>query len=83
MSPIVFGQNMEITRIKIHYYKFNMLTMWTGIAQSVRRLAIGSKVRESKHDVREVSRISERPWGPSRLLYKGYGVIPEGIVAGA
>jgi hypothetical protein len=63
----------------------NIRCLWTGIAQSVWRLATSRTVRGSNPGGGEIFRIGpERPYGPSSLLYNGYrGLFPGGKAAGA
>jgi hypothetical protein len=59
---------------------------WTGIVQSVQRLATGWKIRRSNPGGIQIFRTRpDRPCGPPRLLYNGYlvsfpGVNDEGMV---
>ena len=54
--------------------------MWTGIAQSVYRLATGWKVRGSNPGGGEIFRAGpDRSWGPPSLLYNGYRVSFPGV----
>jgi hypothetical protein len=58
--------------------------VWTGVAQSVYRLARGWTVRGSNPGVGEIFRTRlYRPWGTPSLLYNGYRVFPGGKAAGA
>jgi hypothetical protein len=54
--------------------------MWTGIPQSVQRLATGWTVRGSNPGGGEIFRTRpDRPWGPPSLLYNRYRVSFLGI----
>ena len=69
---------MHGTNIKIigNHFFFK----WTGVAQSVQRLATGQTVRESNPGGSEVFRTRpDRPWGPPSLLYSGYWVSFPGV----
>jgi hypothetical protein len=58
--------------------------MWTGIAQTVERLATGWTVRGSNACGIEIFWTrSDRCWGPPLLLYNGYRIFPGGNAAGA
>ena len=53
---------------------------WTGIAQSVKRLATGRTVQGLNPGWCEIFRTSpDRPWGPTSLLYSGNRVSSRGI----
>jgi hypothetical protein len=57
--------------------------MWTGIAQSVRRLTTGWTVRGLNPGGGEIFRTrSDRLWCPPSLLFNGYRVFPEDKAAG-
>jgi hypothetical protein len=52
---------------------------WSGVAQSVHRLATGWTVRGSNPGRSEIFRTCpDRPLGPPSLLYNGYRVFPGG-----
>jgi len=52
-------------------------TLWTGITQSVLRLATGWPVRGSNSGEGDIFRTHpDRPWSPSSLLHRGYRFIP-------
>ena len=50
------------------------------VAQSVSRLTTGWKVRGSNPGGARFSARSDRPWGPTSLLYNGYQVFPGGKI---
>ena len=57
---------------------------WSGIAQSVQRLATGRTIRESNLGGGEIFLTRpDRPWGPPSLLYNGYRIFPGSKAAGA
>jgi hypothetical protein len=66
---------------KINYTGLLYITMlWDGIAQSVKRLATGWKVRGSNPDKGEILRTRpDRPCSPSTLLYDGQHVSFPGV----
>ena len=70
---------------RINYlWNFVLCGSWTGIAQSVYRLATGWTVQRSNPDGCEIFRSRpDRPWGPPSHLYDGYRVFPRTEVAGA
>ena len=54
-----------------------MFKKWTGVAQSVQRLATGWTVRGLNTGGGEILRTRpDRPWGQPSLLYNGHRVIP-------
>ena len=65
-------------------HTFTWIVFWSGVAQSVQRLATGWAVRGSNPGGGEIFRTRpDRPWGPTSLLYNGYRVFPGVKAAGA
>jgi hypothetical protein len=69
---------------KTIFMDFKTKGSWTGISQSVKRIATGWKLRGWYPGGDEILRTRpERPWGPLSLLYKGYRFMPRGKADGA
>ena len=77
------GNPIAVNKYHVSYLCF-LLYAWTGIAQSVQRLATGWTIRGSNPGGGEIFRTrSDRSWGPPSLLYNWYLVFPGGKAAGA
>jgi len=65
------------------FFKEILIITWSGIAQSVQRLATGWTVRGLKIGGGEIFRTRpDRSWGLPSILHNGYRVFPGGKAAG-